>query len=107
MLYFNKGEKSTFSRLLQIKCIVDSSVPSILLPWVRVPSTPSTLFSTYIAQIVCLSFELECEKNENKQKEAGNGPFKKNPKCIVDESAPEESSVIKSSESAKASVLHF
>ena len=83
-------------------------MPSILLPWVRVPSTPSTLFSTYIAQIVCLSFELECEKNENKQKEAGNGPFlKKIPKCIVDESAPEESSVIKSSESAKASVQHF
>ena len=54
-------------------------MPSILLPWVRVPSTPSTLFSTYIAQIVCLSFELECEKNENKQKEAGNGPFKKKP----------------------------
>ena len=40
---------------------------------VRVPSTPSTLFS--IVQIVYLSFELECEKNENKQKEAGIGPF--------------------------------
>ena len=24
-----------------------------------------------------LSFELECEKNENKRKEAGIGPFKK------------------------------
>ena len=29
----------------------------------------------YKAQIVCLSLELECEKNENEQKEAGIGPF--------------------------------
>ena len=28
------------------------------------------LFSIYIVQIVYLLFELECEKNENKQKEA-------------------------------------
>ena len=48
-----------------------------MLPRVRVPSTPSTLFSIYIVQIVYLSFELECEKNENKQKEAGIGPFLK------------------------------
>ena len=54
---------------------VDSSAPSIMLPRVRVPSTPSTLFSIYIVQIVYLSFELECEKNKNKQKEAGIGPF--------------------------------
>ena len=32
-------------------------------------------FSIYIVQIVNLSFELECEKNENIQKEAGIGPF--------------------------------
>ena len=32
-------------------------------------------FSIYIVQIVYLSFELECEKNENKRKEAGIGPF--------------------------------
>ena len=52
---------------------VDLSVPSILLPQVRVPSTPFTFFSIYI---VNLSFELECEENENKQKEAvGIGPF--------------------------------
>ena len=58
---------------------VDLSSPSILPPQVRVPSTPSTLFSIYIVQIVYLSFELECEKYENKQKEAGIGPFfKKN-----------------------------
>ena len=50
---------------------VDSSAPSILLPRVQVPSTPSMLFSIYIIQIVYLSFELECKKNENKQKEAG------------------------------------
>ena len=28
------------------------------------------LFSIYIVQIAYLAFELECEKNENKQKEA-------------------------------------
>ena len=33
------------------------------------------LFSIYLVQIVYLSFELLCEKNENKQKEAGIGPF--------------------------------
>ena len=54
---------------------MDLSAPSILLPRVRVPSTPSTLFSIYIVQIVYLSFELECEKNENKQKEARIGSF--------------------------------
>ena len=37
-------------------------------------------FSIYIVRIVYLSFKLECEKNENKQKEAGNGPFFKNEK---------------------------
>ena len=54
---------------------MDLSAPSIMPPQVRVPSTPSTLFSIYIVQIVYLSFELECEKNKNKQKEAGIGPF--------------------------------
>ena len=53
---------------------MDSSAPSILPPWVRVPSA----FSIYIVQIVYFSFELECESNENKQKEAGIGPFLKN-----------------------------
>ena len=52
----------------------DSSV-DLSLPRVWVPSTPSMLFSIYIVQIVYLSFELDCEKNENKQKEAGIGPF--------------------------------
>ena len=47
---------------------VDSSTPSILPPWVWVPSTPSTLLSIYIW------FE-SCRKDENKQKEAGIGPF--------------------------------
>ena len=57
---------------------VDLSAPFIVHPWVRVPSRPSTLFSIYIFQIVYLSFELDCEKNENKQKEAEVGPlFKK------------------------------
>ena len=57
-------------------CSVDSSAPSILPPWVWVPSTPSLLFWIYIVQIVNLSFELECEKNENKQKEARIGQLK-------------------------------
>ena len=50
---------------------LDSSAPSIMPPRVRVPC----FLSIYIVQIVYLSFELECEKNENKQKEAGIGPF--------------------------------
>ena len=54
-----------------------SLITSILLAQVRVPSTPSMLFSIYFVQIVYLSYELACEKNENKQKEAGIGPFLK------------------------------
>ena len=54
---------------------VDLSAPSILLPRVWVPSTPSILFSIYKVQIVYLSLKLECKKNKNKQKEAGIGPF--------------------------------
>ena len=53
---------------------VDFSVPTILLPWVQVPSTPTTLSSF----IVTFGLNLSSEKNENKQKEAGYGPFKKN-----------------------------
>ena len=45
---------------------VDLSVPTILPSRVRVPSTPSTLFS-FIVFVIYLS----CEKKENKQKEAG------------------------------------
>ena len=49
---------------------VVSSVPTILRPRVRIPSTPSTLF-----QFVLL--KLYRENNENKQKEAGIDPFLK------------------------------
>ena len=42
------------------------------------------LFSIYIVQIEYLSFELECEKNENKQKEAGIGPFFNNSSHTAD-----------------------
>ena len=49
---------------------VDLPAPTILPPWVRVPSIPSTLFS-FIIFVLYLSFE----KNGNKQKEAGFGPF--------------------------------
>ena len=48
---------------------VDSSASSILLPWVWVPSTPPTLLPIYI-------WIVSCGKNENKQKEAGIGPYK-------------------------------
>ena len=41
---------------------VDSSAPTILLPWVRIPSTPSTLYSIYVVE-----------------KEAGVGPEKDDP----------------------------
>ena len=51
---------------------MDSSALTILLPRVRIPCTPSMLLS-FIVFVLYLS----CEKNENKQKEAGFGPFKK------------------------------
>ena len=51
---------------------VDSSAPAILLPQVRVPSTPSMIFSFTVIVLYLL-----CEKSKNKQKEAGFGPFKK------------------------------
>ena len=72
---FNFVQESSISRLINWNkgsrhSLVDLSAPSIQLPRVRVPSTPSMLF-----QIVYLSFELECDKNKNKQKDAGIGPF--------------------------------
>ena len=51
---------------------VHLSVPTILLPWVRVPSTSLKLFSFIVIVLYLL-----CEKNGDKQKEAGFGPFKK------------------------------
>ena len=47
--------------------LVDSSAHSIMQPWVRVPSTPSTIYQ----------FILICaiRKDENKRKEAGIGSF--------------------------------
>ena len=50
---------------------VDSSAPTILPQWVRVPSTPSTLLS-----FIVFVLYLQCEKNENKQKEGEFGPLK-------------------------------
>ena len=53
-------------------CCRHSSVDSSMLPSrVRVPSTPSTLLSFKVKFVLYLS----CERNENKQKEAGFGPF--------------------------------
>ena len=48
---------------------VDSSAPTILPPWVRVPSTPYMFLSFIVKFVLYLSYE----KNENKQKEAGFG----------------------------------
>ena len=56
---------------------VDLTVPTILRPRVRIPSTKSTL------SFFQFKFELWCEKNENLQKEAGIGPFKKSNKIIL------------------------
>ena len=47
-------------------------MPTILLPRVQIPSAPSTL-----SIIIKFVLYLSCEKNENKQKEAEDGPFKK------------------------------
>ena len=52
---------------------MESSALTIQRPRVRIPCTTSTLFSIYKVEIIYLSFELECEKNENKQKEFGIG----------------------------------
>ena len=49
---------------------MDSSTPSILMPRVRVPNLPSTILWIYI-------WFVSCRKDENNQKEAGIGPFKK------------------------------
>ena len=52
--------------------------------WIRLrlpsshPGFESQAYHLCFFQIIYLSFELGCEKNENKQKEAGIGPFKKN-----------------------------
>ena len=43
---------------------VDSSTPSIMPPWVRVPRKTSTLLTLIVKFVLCLS----CEKNENKRK---------------------------------------
>ena len=49
---------------------MDLSAPTVLLPQVQVPSTPSTFFA-----FVVFVLYLVCEKNKNKQKEAVFGPF--------------------------------
>ena len=51
---------------------VDSSAATILPPWVRVPSTSSTILSFIVKFVLYLS----CEKNENKQKYGRVWPFK-------------------------------
>ena len=51
----------------------DPSVPTMLPPQARVPSTPSMLLSFKVKFVLYLS----CEKNENKQKEVQFGSFLK------------------------------
>ena len=55
-----------------------SSAPTILPPRIQVPSTPSMLLSF----IVKFMLYLTCENNQNKQIEAGFGPFLKNNKYL-------------------------
>ena len=61
---------------------VDSSVPTILLPWVQIPNKPSMLLFFIVKFVLYLS----CEKNENKtKKESGFGRFlkkHKTPNCM-------------------------
>ena len=54
---------------------VDQSATTILLPLVQIESTTYTLFSIIWKLKLYLLFE--CEKTENKQKEAGSGPYLK------------------------------
>ena len=82
------------------------SAPTILRPWVRIPSTPSMLF-----QFVLL--KLYRENNENKkQKEAGIGPFLRrkwlkicnlqvNSRCLINTVAFSESMILRSSAGGK------
>ena len=58
---------------------VDTSAPTILSPWVRVPSTPSMLLS-----FIMFVLYLPCENNKNKQKETWFGPFKKSYNTALD-----------------------
>ena len=53
---------------------VDSSAPSILPPWVQLPSMPSMLFSIIVKFVLYLSMRCERRTKINK-KEAGFGPF--------------------------------
>ena len=50
---------------------MDSSAPTVLLPG----SSPRTIYA--FKNIVKFVLYLSCEKNENKQKEAGFGSFEK------------------------------
>ena len=51
--------------------LANLSMPTILPPRVRIPNTPSMLLSFIVKFVLYLS----CERNQNKQKEAGLGPF--------------------------------
>ena len=76
--YIDRFTWSAFLIFSRHKIFRDSSkeLSAILEPRVLIPSTTSKLFSIHKVQIIYLSFDLECEKNKNKQKEAGIGRFK-------------------------------
>ena len=76
--YINNDRLQEFIlKEVAVSISVDSSVPAILPSWVQVPNTPSMLLSFKVFVLY-----LSCEKKENKHKEAGFGPFKKNQRKI-------------------------
>ena len=70
-----KEEKTIKINTHKLHLTLKARKPSILPSLVRVPSTPFMLLPFLVKFVLYLS--LHCEKNENKQKEAGFGPFKK------------------------------
>jgi len=53
---------------------VVSSAPTILGPWVPIPSTPSTLFPIYITEIETVTVIGMRKRTKIKEKAAGIGP---------------------------------
>ena len=69
--YANANEEKTILRLGCRHSSVNSSTPSILPPWVQIPSTLTMLLSNNI-------WIVTCRNDENKQTEAGIGALKNN-----------------------------
>ena len=71
------GSGQNRSHLVCHHSSVDSSVPSILPPWVRLPSTPSMLLSFMVKFVLYLS--LQCEKRTKINKIGRIWPIFKKP----------------------------